>query len=88
MFKLAVLAAVLAVAAAAPGGLTGVQVSHGLGPIHAPQVVSHAHQSYAHVVAQPVAPVVHAVPIVTHTVLNSHAPALALGHGGLHGLHG
>ncbi|KAG7190899.1 hypothetical protein KM043_006959 [Ampulex compressa] len=83
MFKLAVFAAVLAVAVAAPGGLTGIAFSHGTGPIHAPAVISHAAPVYAaHVVAQPVAPVVHAAPIVTRTVLSGHG--LALGHG-LHG---
>ncbi|XP_034938291.1 uncharacterized protein [Chelonus insularis] len=76
MFKLIVLAAVLAVAAAAPGGLTGVVLDHGLGHIHAPAVISHA-ASHPHVVHQPVAPVVHRAPIVTHTVLNTHAH----GHG-------
>ncbi|KAK2588581.1 hypothetical protein KPH14_006355 [Odynerus spinipes] len=86
MFKLAVLAAILAVAVAAPGGLTGIAISHGLGPIHAPAVVSAAVPVAAHVVAQPVAPVVHQTPIVTRTVLNHAAYAAPLlGHGSLHG---
>ncbi|XP_015602127.1 uncharacterized protein LOC107271061 [Cephus cinctus] len=81
MFKLAVLAAILAVAVAAPGGLTGIPISHGYGPVHAPNVISVAPAHVAtHVVAQPVAPVVHVAPIITRTVLNGH------GHG-LLGLH-
>ncbi|XP_063982048.1 uncharacterized protein LOC135165050 [Diachasmimorpha longicaudata] len=88
MFKLAVLAAVLAVAVAAPGGLTGLVLDHGLGHIRAPQVIAHAPvQHVAHVVHQPVAPIVHNTPIVTRTVLSSHAPAVVslAGHGlGLH----
>ncbi|XP_057341256.1 uncharacterized protein LOC130678202 [Microplitis mediator] len=75
MFKLIVVAAVLAVAAAAPGGYTGIHVDHGLGPIHAPHVVSHVdHHLGTHVVhsAPAVAPahvvhsahVVHAAPLV------------------------
>ena len=74
----------MAVAAAFPGGLTGVVLDHGLGPIHAPQVVSHA-VSHAHVIAQPVAPVVHAAPIVTRTVINTHGLALGHGLGAYHG---
>ncbi|KAF7386893.1 hypothetical protein HZH66_011345 [Vespula vulgaris] len=68
----AVLAAILAVAVAAPGGLTGIAISPGTGPIHAPQVVSAAVPvAAAHVVAQPVAPVVHQTPIVTRTTIAS-----------------
>ncbi|XP_033218671.1 uncharacterized protein LOC117174088 [Belonocnema kinseyi] len=77
MFKLAILAAVLAVAAAFPGGLTGVVLDHGLGPIHAPQVISHA-VSHAHVIAQP-APVVHQVhqaPLVHHVPVVHQAPVV------------
>ncbi|XP_012283009.1 uncharacterized protein LOC105701140 [Orussus abietinus] len=86
MFKLAVLAAVLAVAVAAPGGLTGVPFSYGHGAIVAPNVISHAPAVAAHVVAQPVAPIVHAAPIVTRTVLPSHGSLLLGGHGlSLHG---
>nr|XP_012215021.1 PREDICTED: larval/pupal cuticle protein H1C-like [Linepithema humile] len=86
MFKLAVFAAVLAVAFAAPGGLTGIAVSHGIGPIVAPAVVSApvalAHAApVAHVIAQPIAPAVHSAPVVTRTVLAGHgAPLLSL-HG-------
>ncbi|XP_011872948.1 PREDICTED: cuticle protein 64 [Vollenhovia emeryi] len=98
MFKLAVLAAILAVACAAPGGLTGLTYSgHSLGPIAAPAVISHAPALSlgAHVVHQPIAPVVHSPPIVTKTVLTGHGLGLGLGHGlglgvghGLVGLHG
>lgn len=80
----AVLAALLAVAVAAPapGGLTGLVLDHGLGPIHAPRIVSHAPiHSAVHIVAQPVAPVVHAAPIITKTIIPSHGPIIALGHG-------
>ncbi|XP_014608933.1 uncharacterized protein LOC122513725 [Polistes fuscatus] len=86
MFKLAVLAAILAVAAAAPGGLTGIAISAGTGPIHAPQVVAAAAPVAAHVVAQPVAPAVLQTPIVTRTVLNHAAYAAPLLHAApLHG---
>ncbi|XP_014479467.1 PREDICTED: uncharacterized protein LOC106746867 [Dinoponera quadriceps] len=92
MFKLAVFAAILAVACAAPGGVTGVVVRHELGGIAAPAVVGHgpllAHG--AAVIAQPVAPIVHAPPVVTKTILAGHGAGLVgLGHGGLglgHGL--
>ncbi|XP_011260789.1 cuticle protein 38-like [Camponotus floridanus] len=89
MFKLAVFAAILAVAFAYPGGLTGVAVSHGTGPIVAPAVVSHAAPvavAPVHVVAQPVAPAVHVAPVVTKTVVAAHAvPAYSYGYGGYHG---
>ncbi|KMQ97939.1 protein kinase [Lasius niger] len=77
----AVFAAILAVAFAYPGGLTGIAVSHGLGPIVAPAVVSApvALASHATVIAQPIAPAVHTPAVVTRTVL--------AGHGGL-ALHG
>ncbi|XP_066582578.1 uncharacterized protein [Prorops nasuta] len=71
MFKLAVLAAVLAVAVAAPGGLTGIVLDHGLGPIHAPQVISHSAPVAAHVVHQPV---VHQQPIVQSVAHVVHEP--------------
>ncbi|XP_017796304.1 PREDICTED: uncharacterized protein LOC108577638 [Habropoda laboriosa] len=80
MFKLAVLAAILAVATAAPGGLTGIVADHGIGPITAPLVVSHAALPAAHVIAQPVAPIVRTAPIVTKTVLTA-APLPLLSHG-------
>ncbi|XP_077263841.1 uncharacterized protein LOC143898332 [Temnothorax americanus] len=81
MFKLAVFAAILAVAFAYPGGLTGVAISHGVGPIVSPQVVAAPALSVGHaaVIAQPIAPAVHTPAIVTRTVL--------AGHGGL-ALHG
>ncbi|XP_012142573.1 uncharacterized protein LOC105662699 [Megachile rotundata] len=83
MFKLAVLAAILAVATAAPGGLTGIVGDHGIGPITAPVVLSHAPAlAAAHVIAQPVAPIVRTAPIVTKAVLT--APALPLLSHGLH----
>ncbi|XP_035728334.1 uncharacterized protein LOC118444295 [Vespa mandarinia] len=86
MFKLAVFAAILAVAVAAPGGLTGIAISPGTGPIHAPQVVAAAVPvAAAHVVAQPVAPAVHQTPIVTRTVLNHAAYAAPLLAAPLHG---
>ncbi|XP_018349562.1 PREDICTED: uncharacterized protein LOC108752889 [Trachymyrmex septentrionalis] len=78
MFKLAVFAAILAVAVAYPGGLTGVAISHGLGPIVAPQVVAAA-PAISHgavVLAQPIAPVVHTPAVVTKTVLAGHGFAL------------
>ncbi|EFN65383.1 Orexin receptor type 2 [Camponotus floridanus] len=85
----AVFAAILAVAFAYPGGLTGVAVSHGTGPIVAPAVVSHAAPvavAPVHVVAQPVAPAVHVAPVVTKTVVAAHAvPAYSYGYGGYHG---
>ncbi|XP_015522549.1 uncharacterized protein [Neodiprion pinetum] len=83
MFKLVVLAAVLAVVAAVPGGHTGVPISWGHGPIVAPQVISHAVPVLrAHVVHQPIAPVVHSPPVVTKTVLAGHgyAPVPVWGH--------
>ncbi|KAK0082598.1 hypothetical protein PV325_010144 [Microctonus aethiopoides] len=81
-----VLAAVLAVAAAAPGGLTGIVVDHGLGHIRAPQIISHAPVHHAvHVVHQPIAPIVHTAPIVTKTVLPSHGHGVLVNLG--HGLH-
>ncbi|XP_018361770.1 PREDICTED: uncharacterized protein LOC108760366 [Trachymyrmex cornetzi] len=82
MFKLAVFAAILAVAVAYPGGLTGVAISHGLGPIVAPQVVAAA-PAISHgavLLAQPIAPAVHTPAVVTKTVL--------AGHGYGYGLHG
>ncbi|XP_011644596.1 uncharacterized protein LOC105431842 [Pogonomyrmex barbatus] len=82
MFKLAVFAAILAVALAAPGGLTGVAISHGTGPILAPAVISAAPAlslGGAHVIAQPVAPAVHTPPVVTRTVLAGHGLGLGLG---------
>ncbi|XP_051157359.1 uncharacterized protein LOC127279186 [Leptopilina boulardi] len=85
MFKLAILSAILAIATAFPGGLTGIVLNHDLGPIHTPQVISHGHVSHPHIIAQPIAPVVHSAPIVTRTFLPSHGHVL--GHG-LHGLHG
>ncbi|XP_003401598.1 flagellar hook-length control protein-like [Bombus affinis] len=85
MFKLAVLAAVLAVATAAPGGLTGIIADHATGPITAPLVVSHAAAlaPAAHVIAQPVAPIVRTAPIVTKSVLTA-APLPLLSAHGLH----
>ncbi|XP_003484802.1 flagellar hook-length control protein-like [Bombus impatiens] len=84
MFKLAVLAAVLAVATAAPGGLTGIIADHATGPITAPLVVSHAALApAAHVIAQPVAPIVRTAPIVTKSVLTA-APLPLLSAHGLH----
>ncbi|XP_076174422.1 uncharacterized protein LOC143150206 [Ptiloglossa arizonensis] len=85
MFKLAVLAAILAVATAAPGGLTGIVADHGIGPITAPLVLSHAAAiaPAAHVIAQPVAPIVHTAPVVTKTVLTA-APLPLLSAHGLH----
>ncbi|CAK9824225.1 hypothetical protein ANTRET_LOCUS2426 [Anthophora retusa] len=82
MFKLAVLAAILAVATAAPGGLTGIIADHGVGPITAPLIVSHAAAlPAAHaVIAQPVAPIVRTAPIVTKSVLTA-APLPLLSHG-------
>ncbi|XP_020296233.1 cuticle protein 63-like [Pseudomyrmex gracilis] len=86
MFKLAVFLVILAVAFAAPGGLTGVAISAGTGPIVAPAVAAApALALAAHapaVIAQPIAPAVHTAPVVTRTVLAGHAavPALAL-HG-------
>ncbi|CAL7937543.1 unnamed protein product [Xylocopa violacea] len=85
MFKLAVLAAVLAVAAAAPGGLTGIVADHGIGPITAPLVVGHAAPlAAAHVIAQPVAPIVRTAPIVTKSVLTAAPLPLLSAHGSLH----
>ncbi|XP_012258772.1 uncharacterized protein LOC105687576 [Athalia rosae] len=85
MFKLIVLAAVLAVVAAAPGGLTGVPISYGHGPIVAPHVIAApAVIKTAHYVHQPIAPIVHSPPIVTKTVLAGHGLGV-VGHGwGLH----
>ncbi|XP_029156861.1 uncharacterized protein LOC114929476 [Nylanderia fulva] len=85
MFKLAVFAAILAVAVAFPGGLTGVIVDAGTGPIHAPAVVApaiaHVAPVHAQLIAQPIAPVVHSPAVVTRTVLAGHgAVPLAL-HG-------
>ncbi|XP_001600765.1 histidine-rich glycoprotein-like [Nasonia vitripennis] len=84
MFKLALFAALLAVACAAPGGLTGHIVDHGLGHIHAPNVVSHSHGNHVAVIAQPVAhapvhaAVVHSAPLVHHEPLIAHhAPIIA-----------
>ncbi|KAL0107591.1 hypothetical protein PUN28_014712 [Cardiocondyla obscurior] len=68
----AIFAAILAIAYAAPGGLTGVAISSGLGPIHAPAIVAAAPVAAAHVIAQPIAPVVHTAPVVTRTYL-THA---------------
>ncbi|CAD1480369.1 unnamed protein product, partial [Heterotrigona itama] len=79
----AVLVAILAVATAAPGGLTGIVADHGIGPIHAPLVVSHAAPAVAHVIAQPVAPIVRTAPIVTKSVL-AHAPLPLLAAHSLH----
>ncbi|XP_026825993.1 uncharacterized protein LOC113562077 [Ooceraea biroi] len=79
MFKLAVFAAILAVAFAAPGGLTGVSIEHpAIGPIVAPaHVVAAPALSYgAHVIAQPIAPVVHSPAVVTKTYLAGHGLAL------------
>lgn len=82
IFPQAVLAAILAVATAAPGGLTGIVTDHGIGAIHAPLVVSAAALPAAHVIAQPVAPIVRTAPIVTKSVLTAaHLPLLS------HGLH-
>ncbi|XP_018299797.1 uncharacterized protein [Mycetomoellerius zeteki] len=78
MFKLAIFAAILAVAVAYPGGLTGVAISHGLGPIVAPQVVAAA-PAISHgavLLAQPAAPAVHTPAIVTKTVWSGHGLAL------------
>ncbi|XP_017879455.1 uncharacterized protein LOC108624568 [Ceratina calcarata] len=83
MFKLAVLCAILAVAVAAPGGLTGIVLDHGVGPITAPLVVAHAAPAPAHVIAQPVAPAIHSAPIVTKTYL-THAALPVLSAHGLH----
>ncbi|KAL6435402.1 hypothetical protein ACFW04_005410 [Cataglyphis niger] len=84
MFKLAVFAAILAVAFAYPGGLTGIAVSHGTGPIVAPAVVAAPHlalaPAHATVIAQPIAPAVHTPAVVTRTVLAGHGAPLAL-HG-------
>ncbi|XP_074114593.1 uncharacterized protein LOC141537484 [Cotesia typhae] len=88
MFKLIVVAGVLAVAAAAPGGLTGIHIDHGLGPIHAPHIFSHVdHHAHAHVVhsAPAVAPQVHVAPIVTKTVLPAvHGHGHGYGHAFAH----
>lgn len=85
---------------AAPGGLTGLVLDHGVGSIHAPNVISSAHIAPAHVVHQPIAPIVHSWPIVTRTVLPAHHGVVShglVGHGwnghgwnghGLVGLHG
>ncbi|XP_012529725.1 uncharacterized protein LOC105832933 [Monomorium pharaonis] len=81
MFKLAIFAAILAVAVAFPGGLTGVAIDAGLGPIHAPRVaIAAAPLAHAAVIAQPIAPVVHTPAVVTKTVLAGHGLGLAL-HG-------
>ncbi|KAF3426770.1 hypothetical protein E2986_10941, partial [Frieseomelitta varia] len=80
-FPQAVLVAILAVATAAPG----------LAPIHAPVVVAHApapvaiaHAApVAHVIAQPVAPIVRTAPIVTKSVV-AHAPLPLLAAHSLH----
>ncbi|XP_070160730.1 uncharacterized protein [Polyergus mexicanus] len=87
MFKLAVFAAVLAVAFAYPGGLTGYSVSYGAGPISAPAVVKAAPTLikapvialaapapvHAAVIAQPLSPVVHSPPVLTSSYV-AHAP--------------
>lgn len=81
----AVLAAILAVATAAPGGLTGIIADHAVGPITAPLVLSHAAPlAAAHVIAQPVAPVIRTAPIVTKSVLTAAPLPLLAGHGPLH----
>ncbi|XP_011691916.1 PREDICTED: uncharacterized protein LOC105452486 [Wasmannia auropunctata] len=87
MFKLAVFVAILAVAFAAPGGLTGVAISSGLGPITAPQVIA-AGPAISHgavVLAQPIAPAVHTAPVVTRTVLAGHGLGIGIGGLALHG---
>lgn len=85
IFPQAVLAAILAVAVAAPGGLPGIIADHSIGPITAPLVVSHAAPLVAaHVVAQPVSPIVRTAPIVTKSVLTAAPLPLLSVHGGLH----
>ncbi|XP_076630381.1 uncharacterized protein LOC143346295 [Colletes latitarsis] len=86
MFKLAVLAAVLAVATAAPGGLTGIVADHAIGPIQAPLVLGAAVAAPAHAViaAQPVSPIVRTPAIVTKSVLTAAPLPLLAAHGGLH----
>ncbi|XP_076677265.1 uncharacterized protein LOC143373685 [Andrena cerasifolii] len=86
MFKLAVFAAILAVAVAAPGGLPSIRGigDLGLGPIQAPVITSHAVSlPAAHVAVQAIAPLVHTAPIVTKNVLTAAPLPLlsAAGHG-------
>ncbi|CAB0038608.1 unnamed protein product [Trichogramma brassicae] len=52
--RIAVIAALVSVVCARPGGLTGHILDHGLGHIHAPNVVSHDHGHHVAVIAQPV----------------------------------
>ncbi|XP_053977654.1 uncharacterized protein LOC128875791 [Hylaeus volcanicus] len=85
MFKLAVLAAILAVATAAPGGLTGIVPDHAIGPIQAPLVLGAAVAApVAHVISQPVAPIVRTPAIVTKSVLTAAPLPLLSAHGSLH----
>ncbi|XP_054008711.1 flagellar hook-length control protein-like [Hylaeus anthracinus] len=86
MFKLAVLAAILAVATAAPGGLTGIVPDHAIGPIQAPLVLGAAAVAapVAHVISQPVAPIVRTPAIVTKSVLTAAPLPLLSAHGSLH----
>ncbi|KAM0727267.1 hypothetical protein ACS0PU_006599 [Formica fusca] len=91
MFKLAVFAAILAVAFAYPGGLTGYAVSYGAGPISAPAVVKSAPvllkaapvialaapaPVHATLIAQPYAPAVHTPPVLTSTYISKAPLAL------------
>ncbi|XP_058809880.1 histidine-rich glycoprotein-like [Phymastichus coffea] len=90
MFKLVTVLSLLGVACAAPGGLTGHIVDHGLGHIHAPNVVDHGHPHHVSVIAQPEpvhAPALHAAPLHVehhHSVPVIHYPAPVV-HAPLHG---